>query len=311
MPEQVIEAMAKRPMRMHHALWHISRQGWSSFPEATRAVFREHGWEPPRPALTINNQIECDNAAGEDFLFMHRQMIGEVNKILAELGDPRNPRVQGWQSIPTPSDAEYPVPAPFVTGDAGLDNAIASAKTEEAFTRIRQWEDQFTDTAVLRRMTLGQLGAAIEFTIHNRMHLRWAARQPEYRVSTDPFNVNPKWDKPSYDFLADFYSSHVNPIFWKLHGWVDARIDDWMEANQHNGPVPWTVTPWVGPMTSGHEHHHIARHALRTPGDEGEAEALSRQVDALEATINDVKATGTPEPTPFLVDVDWSFDRPT
>jgi hypothetical protein len=65
----------------------------------------------------------------------------------------------------------------------------------------------------------------------------------------DPFDVDPRFDDPAYDWLADFYSSHVNPIFWKLHGWVDARIDDWMKANDKTGPVPWSFDP---PMERPH-----------------------------------------------------------
>jgi hypothetical protein len=38
-------------------------------------------------------------------------------------------------------------------------------------------------------VTLGRLGAAIEFSIHNRMHLAWAAEQADYRPSGTPFDV--------------------------------------------------------------------------------------------------------------------------
>ena len=29
--------------------------------------------------------------------------------------------------------------------------------------------------------------------------------------------------------VVDFYSSHVNPLFWGLHEWIDDRIDDWFK----------------------------------------------------------------------------------
>jgi hypothetical protein len=179
------------------------------------------------------------------------------------------------------------------------------ATTHLGGPRLASLQQQFTDPTILQRLTLGRLGASIEFTVHNTMHLRWSEEMPQYRLGGDPFNVDPHFDEPSYNWLADFYSSHVNPIFWKLHGWVDARIDDWTRANQRTGPVPWTVTPWVGPMPPGHEHHTMARHALRAPVDKTEADALRGQLDDLEAMINDAKATGTREPTPFVT-IDWS-----
>ena len=48
-------------------------------------------------------------------------------------------------------------------------------------------------------------------------------------------------------------------LFWKVHGWVDDRIGDWMSANGHTGPVPWSFDPpWVGdkPHGSGDQDPH-------------------------------------------------------
>jgi hypothetical protein len=71
-----------------------------------------------------------------------------------------------------------------------------------------------------------------------------------YRPSVDPTqpsSMDPKWNDPSYDYLRDTYSSHVITIFWKLHGWVDDRIEDWKAANGITGPIQWKGT-WVGKM---------------------------------------------------------------
>jgi hypothetical protein len=72
----------------------------------------------------------------------------------------------------------------------------------------------------------------------------------------DAYDTDQKWDAPSNDYLGDFHSSHVNPIFWKLHGWVDDCIGVWQAAHDaaHPGQVelrevrgiPWYAPgPWV------------------------------------------------------------------
>ncbi len=53
-----------------------------------------------------------DNDSGEDFFYMHRQMIVMVNQVLAQVVDPNYPAVQGWPALPPPGDVDYPVP-PF------------------------------------------------------------------------------------------------------------------------------------------------------------------------------------------------------
>jgi hypothetical protein len=92
-------------------------------------------------------------------------------------------------------------------------------------------------------LSLGALGNLLEFTIHNQMHMRWATVPRDPVTGTvggrPAFDVQVKWDDPRYDWLGDFYSSHVNPVFWKLHGWVDDRIEDWFRAHEaaHPGVV--------------------------------------------------------------------------
>jgi hypothetical protein len=304
LPKSVIDAMADRSVRMHHMLWHTSRQSWLQFTAAQRQVFRDHDWEPPRPARKADGSTDIENGSGEDFLYMHRQMIADVDQILAELNDPQNPRVEGWPSVPAPDDTDYPVPPPFeIPGNPRLSTSIRNAKNRQ-FSLIQDAERRFTDPQRLSGMPLGQLGAEIEFGIHGTMHLRWSAQMPEYRPGGNPsssFDVAPKWNEPSYDWLADFYSSHVNPIFWKLHGWVDARIDDWMKANNHTGPVPWTFDPpWTGPMEPDHGHQHITGLALRARLGTVEESTLDSRVRALEATIDALKTAGVREPTPFV-----------
>src|SRR5437868_1017127 len=52
LPPQVIMAMAARPERLHHMLWHLVRNDWLSYPADVRQKLADMGWEPPRPART-------------------------------------------------------------------------------------------------------------------------------------------------------------------------------------------------------------------------------------------------------------------
>jgi hypothetical protein len=121
-------------------------------------------------------------------------------------------------------------------------------------------------------MSLGELGASVEFTVHNWAHMRWSAEPDQFRPSvspTDPKAVDERFDDPSYDWLGDFYSSHVNAVFWKLHGWVDDRIEAWKEAHGITGEVEFEGK-WTGPahMHMGPMHHALAAARDGEPGPE-------------------------------------------
>jgi hypothetical protein len=179
-------------------------------------------------------------------------MIASVNKRLAEIGDPNYPKVDGWKNIPLPPDADYPVPPAWDSGNASLNNNLNTVKSTDFYTnRIKKAEDQFIDKNYLKTVTLGELGARLEFSIHNWLHMRFCSRVNEIRPDPSAFSasIDPKWDAPAYDWLGDTYASHVNQIFWKLHGWVDNRIEDWKAANNVTGEINWTGK-WVGDMPS-------------------------------------------------------------
>lgn len=99
--KEVVYLMAQRGWRMHHYIWHEVRNGWLFYDSPTKAQIRALGWEPPRPARRRGAdgrpETILDNFSGEDFLYMHREMIGTVNQILA--GDPDYPKVEGWSPI--------------------------------------------------------------------------------------------------------------------------------------------------------------------------------------------------------------------
>ncbi len=261
LPQSLVRYMASRGMRQHHYLWHLVRNQWldpDGFTPAQRRRIEQMGWVPPRPAVGPDG-VMLGNNSGEDFLYMHRQMIADADKILADAADPTYPRIEGWDEIPRPNDAEWPVPPPF---DATLPfaGALNEAKSDAFFhTRIASLAQRYTDPSYLSTISLGEFGARLEFSVHNAMHLRWADHLPAYRLEdpADLTSVDVRWDDPAYDWLADTYSSHVNRVFWKLHGWIDARIDDWVRANGGAGEPDWVGT-WLGPEHQPHTHVPVA-----------------------------------------------------
>lgn len=261
-PQSVVLMMASKEHRMWHYLWHGFRNNWERLTQdqQQRVLNVYPGWQPPRPALDANGKGMRDNDSGEDFLYMHRIMIMMVNGVLAKEGNPNYPWIQGWKKIPRPWDSDYPVPPVYSSG-TGLDDLLKRLKTNDAFWQIfATGEEQFTDPDYLRSVTLGQLGSDLEWTTHNYIHGRWSAESPiGYRpdflnISEEP--LDEKWNQPEYNWLFDFYSSHVNPIFWKLHGWVDDRIEDWKRANRAYD-YEWKGT-WIGNPAPHGPHHHTA-----------------------------------------------------
>jgi hypothetical protein len=281
LPNEVRVTMANREHRMRHLLWHGVRNRWLQLSSSDKQKIRhiDPAWEPPRPARDAADNVLRANDSGEDFLYMHRQMIVAVNDILAGVGDPNYPKVKGWKQVPPPGDRDYPVPpSPFPS--------LEGVKSDDYYNRtLALWERQYKSREYLKSVTLGLLGADLEFTIHNAMHMRWAAVSPiGYRPGgpiTQP--VAPKWDDPAYDYLGDTYSSHVNPIFWKLHGWVDDRVEDWKRA-QRIINIEWRGT-WVGPMAHAHHPHSVMALSPTVRRSENEVEKLERLTTVLsEAT---------------------------
>ena len=72
------------------------------------------------------------------------------------------------------------------------------------------------------------------------------------------------------------HTCHVNSIFWKLHGWIDNRIEDWKAAHGVTGEPHWVGT-WMGkmempampgmqPLLAAINPHFVAIHAaIHTP----------------------------------------------
>jgi hypothetical protein len=330
-----IAMLAGKWHRLWHATWHTVRGQWPNLvDDATRTTIAKLGWgvdRPPRKPRSEGNALILDNGAGEDFLFMHRWMIKMVRDDHAGHG---LPPPAAWKSLPSPRVAQT-VYSP-VTNSAGVvefKKDIAASgnmvpltadwvKTQEYFNTImRQWERNFTNVGTLSSLSLGALGNLLEFTIHNAMHNRWftPARDPDTGelivdpVSGEPserptFDFSDKWSSPKYDYLGEFYSSHVNPVFWRLHGWVDDRIDDWFRAQEASSPgrirrrqlhgAEWfevnkpfvmVAEPFVGVSLEGHGGHHDHDHGHDHNGHHGDPQAaeIETMLKVMAAIEND------------------------
>jgi hypothetical protein len=271
---------AERAMRMHHMLWHTARDGWERFGPDVRAAYERFGWAPPRPALDASGGAILTNDSGEDFFYMHRQMIEEVNRVLARINDPQYSRVLGWAEFPTPGNADYGVPPAYPIGNVDDNAWLTRIKSDEYFTQtFLPAAEKLRNPDYVKSISLGELGARVEFSVHNWAHMRWSSKPEAFRPNpkaANPIGVDEKWDNPSYDWLGDFYSSHVNPLFWKLHGWVDDCVSVWQEAHGIKGPYEWKGK-WTGKVPTGSM---TGMHEQLLAAPEGkQAQELAKHVD--------------------------------
>jgi len=320
-----VSMLAERTHRLRHLVWHSVREIWNnkSTTEEDRQKLRGHGWGLDDPPRDGDGRLILTNGAGEDFLYMHRRMIAMVHEIYANAGK-TPPRA--WARLPSPtvpqlnyveaSDSEDPSKKVFVLDPDSSGDMVPPAvdsfmeqvqntpffrfnKTPRGYSSLmRQLESSLRNPRVMVQLPLGAYGNLIEYTVHNWMHMRWAttSRDPETgkpRARGD-FEIDGVWNDPRYDYLGDFYSSHVNPLFWRLHGWVDECIEAWFTAHQeaHAGEVvrkqirgiawfeegAWVVKkdPFDWPGAGGAHGHGQHSHGHGT-----ELETLLRVVDLL------------------------------
>lgn len=220
----------------------------------------------------------------------------------SEQEDPNNPGkkvyrlniLQSGNMVPPP----YVVPSENKEDDLESLRFLKFLKTPEYYSNVMvRLERLFKNNTFLSTISLGALGNLVEFEIHNQMHMRWSSipLDPESGkpADRDPFDTDSKWDNPKYDYLGDFYSSHVNPLFWKLHGWVDDRIEDWYNVHEaiHPGeieryeihgvkwfkPGKWVKVPKPFYWPEHHHHHH--------ENDQEEIDAMLKVLEIIRRTI--------------------------
>src|SRR6188472_957173 len=312
----VLSMLASKSHRLKHAVWHTIRAIWNDLDEVNKSKIRDLGWGLDRPPFTKEGALDLSSGAGEDFLFMHRKMISMVRDGYASQ---KIPYIESWKTLPQPdaqqfSYAEQDDPSNpgkkiyrFNPLDSGFMIPPAQANDSDSlkffkgpnyfFLVMAQLERLYGTQKHLSGLSLGALGNLLEFTIHNQMHMRWSSVQRDPKTgnpaSRDDFDFDPKWDDPKYDYLGEFYSSHVNPLFWRLHGWVDGRIEDWFNAHEaaHPGEIQrfeYQGIAWFKPGTwvqvakpfywpEHHQHHN--------GNDQNEVDTMLKVMEIIKTAI--------------------------
>lgn len=239
-PMEVKAKLAQTEVRVHHHLWHFvrSEERCNGLNDEQRQQFSNAGWMPPR--------FEMQPGSGLDFLGMHRQMIQMFNQMLAQVDDDHWPVASAWDPIPwADDDNDWPVQDwPDADPTAQWARATDTVAQMQEFVRNR-----FQNPEWLRTVSLDELGISIEFSIHAWMHLRWSGAPPSDTSTDDPNN----------DWLFIPWSSHVNKHFWKLHPWIDERINDWARANGKEADLS---NVWSGASRVLSNMHHLGATAL-------------------------------------------------
>lgn len=250
--------LASRYHRLNHALFHFVRNSWVTLTPDQQTNLRSLSWDSPRGSMERGNWDKnkpwgaksifwaATNGSGEDFLFYHRWMIAMVDKMLADAGGGQIEPWSGSDVIAPPkggcSDETVPDFTPIFDNPTSpnkpiivdwLQTRVQEMKSPSFFwSKMNWWGQELRDRAYLKTITLGELGARLEGGVHNQMHIRWSAYPTNgFRLIRDESDFRDKWDDPGYDTLFDEYSSHVGPIFFRLHKWIDNRIEDWAEAH--------------------------------------------------------------------------------
>ncbi|MDH1550798.1 MULTISPECIES: twin-arginine translocation signal domain-containing protein [Pseudomonas] len=272
--------------RLFHQLWHASRDKWHNLDMDKQAALRGLGWQPgPRDReRDARGRHKDRNGSGEDFFFMHRHMLRAARVIQDLPSWARFPLPQpelerdrvGFASYFDNHDGTALPPTWLAADDAAYTQWVRDIKTPDTFHgNFQVWESRYTDPHYLSTLTLAQFGSEMELGLHDWLHMRWASvpRDPSSGLPV-PFARQPedfaaRWFEAENDFLGDPFSSHVNPVFWHFHGWIDDRIEDWFRAHERVHPgqvrraevngVPWFAPgrwvevsdPWLGPDTHG------------------------------------------------------------
>lgn len=237
-PAEIRAFWAEPNSRMHHYIWHHARSNWPDLPKTQQDEILGLGFTAP-PRLAGTETRSADPGAGVDFLNMHRHMVAATRALAISLGIQYRPT--GWNPIPFEhNDPVWPMPT-----FPGSDRVDSKARTRTAYWK--KMSESLRNPTWLAAQSLDALGTTLEEGIHNWFHMHWATQRP---AQADLGKTS-----PSADYLGSTFSSQVNPIFWKLHGWIDECIEAWENApvtagtgKKRSAATELARFNWLGPI---------------------------------------------------------------
>lgn len=234
LPPKLKAYFGRKDSRKHHALWHYVRVVWPIIPDDRQAELASAQFQPPR--------LRGEFLSGLDFIAMHRQMILDAQNRKTELG----PLPAGWTEIPfDPNDPEWPMPPTYdgIPEPSWKEPAATAKFKKEASQFPTLPANSLSSPAhrIYQEMSLDYLGRRIENGIHDWMHIHWSSAPTAQDINS-----------LENDWLASPYSSHINVRFWKIHGWINDRVNDWAKANGVSDVDALLKNAFVGPdMSNG------------------------------------------------------------
>ena len=229
--------MGSSDHRMWHFLWHGIRSSWDTMTPLQRSkVVTAFGAQWGRAPQDMN--------VGEEFLHMHRGMLLGLLKQASDAGLPLYPTGTDGENKSIYNDVwtspgkfvaangtskVFPLPDGTTTPGAAIESLDAEAKSAQSLA-----------------LSLGEYGSLLERGIHNTMHMAWADTRdggagPGGSIGTwstkkvlEVRSPPASWISPSNRYLGSTYTSHVNPVFWRLHGYIDNRINDWLRVHNYS-----------------------------------------------------------------------------
>lgn len=211
-PDKIRKFWSSAANRLLHEYWHIIRnQGWDSLTSDQQTDATNLGFSRP-------TRSDSQYGWGIDFFCMHRHMIETTRALAKKLGGQYTPT--GWDPVPWDhNDKIWPMPnAPKYANRSFKQKGDPQNPADGTTEYWRQLlPTTYDNNDWLAQADLDDLGKEVENGFHGWMHMHWSTDPPANQRSLDPSN----------DWLGTFFSAHVNPRFWKLHGWIDDLINRW------------------------------------------------------------------------------------
>ncbi len=232
-PLEVMQTlMGNSEHRAWHYLWHGVRNAWDRLRADQQAqIVATFGPEWQRQPADAN--------VGEEFLHMHRVMI---NGLLAEA------KAKNVLLYPTGTAQEnlsifpdvWTNPGRFSTDGAPLKLFSLPSGSTTFPPTLLQWDIEARGAKLA--LSLGEYGTWLEDGLHNTMHMQWSDSSDGSDGPGDLFQSDTRtlletppasWLASSNCYLGSTYTAHVHPLFWRIHGYVDNRIGDWLRARDY------------------------------------------------------------------------------